>query len=92
VRDTRSGGKALVLPSMMHQSPRAPALPARCQRGVGPAPAPAHGTVTVGATSDRAAVPILPGVGLGIHVLQGDHTVGIGAVLHLVTVVRHVHM
>ena len=49
-------------------------------------------TVTVGVTNVRAAVPTPLGVGLGIHVLQDDHTVAIGVVLHLVIVVRHVGM
>ena len=89
--------------SPIHQSPRDPALLARCQIDVDPvpvpvpipAPAPPPGTVTVniGAINVRVAVRIPLDVGLGIHAPQGDPTIAIrNVVVHLAIAVRHVEM
>jgi hypothetical protein len=85
--------------SLIHQSPRDPALLARCQIDVDrvpvPVPVPTPGTVTVniGAINVRVAVRIPLDVGLGIHVPQGDPTIAIrNVVVHLVIAVRHVEM
>lgn len=83
--------------SLIHQSPRDPALLARWQIDVDPVPvpAPAPRTVTVNtsAINVRVAVRIPLDVGLGIHVPQGDPTIAIrNVVVHLAIAVRHVEM
>jgi hypothetical protein len=87
--------------SPIHQSPKDPALLARCQIDVDPVPVPvpvpvpAPGTVTVniGAINVRVAVRIPLDVGLGIHAPQGDPTIAIrNVVVHLAIAVRHVEM
>ena len=56
-------------------------------------PAPWTVTVNIGAINVRVAVRIPLDVGLGIHVPQGDPTIGIrSVVVHLAITVRHVEM